>query len=126
MRHPLLTEADAVPNDVGLAHGTVIITGSNMSENHFFADNRLNMVLAYAGAPVWRADDFSRMKLFTSMRVEDDISRGISTFMLNCCAFVPWWPTRSRKKPMMALVDEIFKGTNSADRIVGATAGSRG
>ena len=28
---------------------------------------------------------------------------------------------RKENKPMLCLIDEIFKGTNSADRIVGAT-----
>lgn len=124
MRHPLLTEADAVPNDVGLAHGTVIITGSNMSgKTTFLRTIGLNMVLAYAGAPVCAGGmALSRMKLFTSMRVEDDISRGISTFYAELLRIRAMVAYQEQKKPMMALVDEIFKGTNSADRIVGATA----
>ncbi len=28
---------------------------------------------------------------------------------------------RKENRPMLCLIDEIFKGTNSADRIVGAT-----
>ena len=124
MRHPLLAETDAVPNDAGLAHGTVIITGSNMSgKTTFLRTIGLNMVLAYAGAPVCAAGlALSRMKLFTSMRVEDDVSRGISTFYAELLRIRAMVAYQKERKPMMALIDEIFKGTNSADRIVGATA----
>ncbi|MFR1480080.1 MAG: MutS-related protein [Hydrogeniiclostridium mannosilyticum] len=123
MRHPLLAETDAVPNDAGLAHGTVIITGSNMSGKPLLRTIGLNMVLAYAGAPVCAAGlALSRMKLFTSMRVEDDVSRGISTFYAELLRIRAMVAYQKERKPMMALIDEIFKGTNSADRVVGATA----
>ena len=41
----------------------------------------INLVLAYAGAPVCAAYmEADIMKIFTSMRVTDDVSNGISTF----------------------------------------------
>jgi len=89
----------------------------------FRAEGMRHPLLAYAGAPVCAAGlALSRMKLFTSMRVEDDVSRGISTFYAELLRIRAMVAYQKERKPMMALIDEIFKGTNSADRVVGATA----
>lgn len=124
MRHPLMEESEAVPNDINLEQGIGIITGSNMSgKTTFLRTIGLNTVLAYAGGPVCAESmELSRMKVFTSMRVEDDVSRGISTFYAELLRIRTMVAYHEQHRPMMALIDEIFKGTNSADRIVGATA----
>ena len=81
----------------------------------------INLVLAYAGGPVL-ADSFkcSLMKIYTSMRLEDDIS-GISTFYAELLRIKEIVEANHRGERMIALIDEIFKGTNSKDRIYGAT-----
>ena len=61
------------------------------------------------------------MKIFTSMRVTDDVSNGISTFYAEILRIKTMVEYRKENRPMLCLIDEIFKGTNSADRIVGAT-----
>lgn len=120
--HPLLPEQTAVGNTISLKGETVVITGSNMSgKTTFLRTVGINLVLAYAGAPVC-ADSctVSCMQLFTSMRVVDDVQHGISTFyaeILRIKGMVEYGKTGF---PMICLIDEIFRGTNSADRIVGA------
>ena len=64
----------------------------------------------------------SPMAIFTSMRVRDDVSQGISTFYGEILRIKRAVSYASEKKPMLVLVDEIFKGTNSKDRILGAKA----
>ncbi|ABX41009.1 MutS-related protein [Lachnoclostridium phytofermentans] len=82
----------------------------------------VNCVLAYAGAPVCANKmTVSYMKIFTSMRVQDDVTKGISTFYAEVLRIKQIIEYSYKKKPMLVLIDEIFKGTNSADRIVGAT-----
>jgi DNA mismatch repair ATPase MutS len=62
------------------------------------------------------------LKLFTSMKVVDDVNNNISTFygeILRVKGIVEY---TKENKPMLVLIDEIFKGTNTKDRIVGAKA----
>ena len=58
----------------------------------------------------------------TSMRVGDDIGSGTSTFYAELKRIRDMIAYSRSRQPMLALIDEIFKGTNSADRIVGAKA----
>ena len=81
----------------------------------------INLALLYMGAPVC-AKEFkaSYMKIFTSMRVTDDVAHGISTFYAEILRIKTMSEYKKINQPMLCLIDEIFKGTNSADRIVGA------
>ena len=123
LRHPLINPSKVVPNDAAFKGGATIITGSNMSgKTTFLRTLGINLILAYAGAPVcaeiMHAD---YMKIFTSMRVTDDVSNGISTFYAEILRIKSMVEYKKNEMPMLCLIDEIFKGTNSADRIVGAT-----
>lgn len=123
MRHPLISPDTVVANDADFKGGATIITGSNMSgKTTFLRTLGINLVLAYAGAPVCAGYmEADRMKIFTSMRVTDDVSNGISTFYAEILRIKTMVEYRKENRPMLCLIDEIFKGTNSADRIVGAT-----
>ena len=123
MRHPLIAPEVVVENDASFKGGAAIITGSNMSgKTTFLRTLGINLVLAYAGAPVCAEYmETDVMKIFTSMRVTDDVSNGISTFYAEILRIKTMVEYRKENKPMLCLIDEIFKGTNSADRIVGAT-----
>lgn len=120
--HPLIEEKKAVANDFETNNRTCIITGSNMSgKTTFLRSIGVNLMLAYAGGPVC-AEYFETgcMKLFTSMRIQDDVSKEISTFYAEILRIKSMVLYSLGKKPMIVLIDEIFKGTNSADRIIGA------
>lgn len=123
MKHPLIKPDVVVENDACFKGGATIITGSNMSgKTTFLRTLGINLVLAYAGAPVCAAYmETDIMKIFTSMRVTDDVSNGISTFYAEILRIKTMVEYKKKNKPMLCLIDEIFKGTNSADRIVGAT-----
>ena len=124
--HPLIGSEKVVANSAVIGHGTTVITGSNMSgKTTFLRTVAINMALAYMGAGVC-ADSMklSFMKLFTSMRVMDDVAGGISTFYAEILRIKDMAEYISgendREIPAACFIDEIFKGTNSADRIVGA------
>jgi DNA mismatch repair ATPase MutS len=123
--HPLLSPQEVVANSAHLAQGVTVITGSNMSgKTTFLRTLAMNLVLAYTGAGVC-AEHFEAnyMRIFTSMRVMDDIAGGISTFyaeILRIKGMADYMKQGEDKIPAICLIDEIFKGTNSADRIVGA------
>lgn len=120
--HPLISPDSVVANSVTLTHGLTVITGSNMSgKTTFLRTIAINLALAYMGAPICgRALRGGYMKLFTSMRITDDVSSGTSTFYAEILRIKRMAEYRHRNEPMLCLIDEIFKGTNSADRIVGA------
>lgn len=120
--HPLIEVKKAVANDFEATNKTCIITGSNMSgKTTFLRSIGVNLMLAYAGGPVC-AEYFETgcMKLFTSMRIQDDVCKEISTFYAEIIRIKSMVLYSLEKKPMIVLIDEIFKGTNSADRIIGA------
>jgi DNA mismatch repair ATPase MutS len=121
--HPLVREDIVVSNSFELDGQTCIITGSNMSGKTTFLRNMgVNLILAYAGGPVCgKYFKTSCMKIFTSMRIQDNVSEGISTFYAEILRIKQMVTYSENKTPMICLIDEIFKGTNSADRIMGAT-----
>lgn len=121
--HPLIPLDAVVSNSIKIHKATGIITGSNMSgKTTFMRTIGVNCILAYAGAPVCANKMIvSNMKIFTSMRVQDDVSKGISTFYAEVLRIKQIIEYSYKNEPMLVLIDEIFKGTNSADRIVGAT-----
>ncbi|MDO5010367.1 MAG: mannonate oxidoreductase [Intestinibacter bartlettii] len=123
LKHPLIKIEDAVGNSINLNGQTCVITGSNMSgKTTFLRSIGINLVLAYAGGPVLASNfNASVMKVLTSIRVEDNVNKGISTFYAELLRIKDMTEYNKNKRPMICLIDEIFKGTNSADRIICAT-----
>ena len=83
--HPLLPDEVRVDNDVevGPAGTFLLVTGSNMSgKSTLLRAIGINLVLAGAGGPVC-AEAFRAppVTLWTSMRVQDSLERGVSYFM---------------------------------------------
>ena len=81
----------------------------------------INLVLAYSGAPV-AANNMrcSILDIFTSMRITDDLSNGISTFYAELIRISEIIKHVEKEEETIFLIDEIFRGTNSSDRITGA------
>ncbi len=122
--HPLLESESVVSNTSDISGALTVITGSNMSgKTTFLRTIAINMVLAFTGCPVCaKYYRMPYMKIFTSMRVMDDVSGGISTFYAEILRIkeMAEYVESDQDVPALCLIDEIFKGTNSADRIVGA------
>ena len=123
----LIASKKAVPNSASFTAGTTIITGANMSGKTTWIRTLAGaVILAYAGAPVC-AESFSvsRLAVFTSIRVNDDIGQGLSTFYAELLRIKSMIEYSEKKLPMLICIDEIFKGTNEADRLMGAKAAIR-
>lgn len=121
IRHPLINENICIPNSFEF-NGRNIITGSNMSgKTTFMRSIGTNYILFLAGSMVCATSFYAPLlKLFTSMKVVDDVNNNISTFygeILRVKGIVEY---TKENKPMLVLIDEIFKGTNTHDRIIGA------
>ena len=122
LTHLLIPEEKAVPNDIDATAGTRIITGSNMSgKTTYLRTIASACVLAYAGAPVpGERLCLSPLHIFTSIRVTDDAAHGLSTFYAEILRIKSMMAFKEKSLPMLIVIDEIFKGTNSADRLIGA------
>ena len=124
LRHPLIVKEKVVGNSFVMKDSVCVITGSNMSgKTTFMRTIGLNLVLAYAGGFVL-ADQMTccHMHIMTSMRVKDNVEEGVSTFYGELLRIKEMICYAKEEKPMLCLIDEIFKGTNSLDRIAGAKA----
>jgi DNA mismatch repair ATPase MutS len=120
--HPLIPAAERVANDLSLAcRGTVfIITGSNMSgKSTLLRTVGINLVLAYAGAPVCaHGMTCSHMRIYSKMQVHDNLEERVSTFYAELKRMKMIIDAAKSGDPLIFLLDEIFRGTNSRDRII--------
>ena len=66
--------------------------------------------------------DFPLIKIITSMRIADDLNEGISTFYAELKRIKGIIALAEKDPSMIFLIDEIFRGTNSVDRLSGAKA----
>lgn len=121
--HPLL-DNKRVCNDLKFENQTriLLITGSNMSgKSTLLRTSGINLVLAYAGAPVCaRTFSCSMMKIYTCMRISDNLEKNISSFYAELLRIKDIVQETEENTQVFFLLDEIFKGTNSQDRHEGA------
>jgi len=120
--HPLIANEVRVSNDVVCQNNIFIISGSNMSgKTTFMRSVGVNLILARAGSFVCaKKMSFSQLTIMTSMRIADDLSEGISTFYAELKRIKGIIDRAREESQMMFLIDEIFRGTNSVDRLIGA------
>lgn len=77
----------------------------------------VNIVLALAGAPCCAKNgQVSNLKLFTSMRTQDNLQNGISSFYAELNRIEKMLKLIENNQNIYFLLDEMFKGTNSEDR----------
>jgi hypothetical protein len=123
--HPLLAPATAVANDVRLTVGDtqlLLVSGSNMSgKSTLLRTVGLNAVLAQAGAPV-RARRFrlTTLHVGATLRIQDSLQAGRSRFFAEITR-VSAIVRLARQAPVLFLLDELLSGTNSHDRLHGAS-----
>ena len=128
MGHPLIHASKRINNSFemdGTGH-TILITGSNMSgKSTFLRTIGLNFVLAQTGAVVCATRlSCSPARVFSSMRTNDSLEESTSSFYaeLKRLKQLLELADESNNTPIFYLLDEILKGTNSADRHKGAEA----
>jgi DNA mismatch repair ATPase MutS len=124
--HPLLKRENKICNDFQLdrAQKVVILTGSNMAgKSTFLRTVGVNLCLAYAGAPV----NASRMqtslfRIFTCIKVSDSVQDGLSYFYAEVKRLQALLAATEVADPraVLFLIDEIFRGTNSRERLIGS------
>lgn len=118
--HPLINANKRVCNNFHMdGQGEVImITGSNMGgKSTFLRTVGVNLVLALAGAPCCaKSAQVSNLKLYTSMRTQDNLRDGTSSFYAELHRVEEMLELIQSSPNVFYLLDEMFKGTNSEDR----------
>jgi DNA mismatch repair ATPase MutS len=114
-----------VPNDVHLSGDTrlLIVSGSNMSgKSTLLRTVGINAVLAQAGAPV-RASALrlTPLAVGATLRIQDSLQEGRSRFYAEITRIRELTDRTGGDRPLLFLLDELFHGTNSHDRLVGAS-----
>jgi len=134
LAHPLLAASVAVRNDVQLDSATrfLLISGSNMAgKSTLLRAVGCNAVLALAGAPVCaRMAKISALRVGASLALVDSLAEGKSKFLAEverlrdivALAGGPGSRAQGSEGGCLFLIDEIFSGTNSADRRAAAEA----
>ena len=120
--HPFLG-AQAVRNDFTLQHRHYyIITGANMAgKSTFLRALGINYILAMNGMPVFATSlRVSAYSLFSSMRTTDDLAHGISYFNAELLRLKQLLTACQHNSQTLIILDEILKGTNSADKLNGS------
>lgn len=120
--HPFLG-AKAVRNDFTLQHRHYyIITGANMAgKSTFLRALGINYILAMNGMPVFATSlRVSTYSLFSSMRTTDDLAHGISYFNAELLRLKQLLTACQHNSQTLIILDEILKGTNSADKLNGS------
>ncbi len=131
--HPLIPAKRCVRNDVSLNGETgpriLLISGSNMSgKSTLLRTVGVNTVLALAGGVV-RAESFTLtpVTLGATMRVQDSLQAGLSRFFAEVTKVRALLDLARNRTipPLVFLLDELFSGTNSSDRVAGAEGVAR-
>jgi DNA mismatch repair ATPase MutS len=123
--HPLI--ADAIPNDmVTSADKGVLITGSNMSgKTTFIRAMAINTLLSQTiFTSCSKSYSAPWLNIYTSIRISDDVEEHKSYFQAEAISVLDILQKCDANKPAKSLViiDEIFRGTNTIERIAAAKA----
>ncbi len=126
--HPLIPDQSRVTNDFAVS-GTgsiTLVTGSNMSgKSTFLRTIGINLCLAQAGAPVCASGfEWTWSRLACCIRIDDSLDAGLSFFYAEVKRLKAILDATQERRapPVLFLIDEIFKGTNNRERLIGSRA----
>lgn len=121
MIHPLNTEP--VPNDFENKRG-IILTGSNASgKSTFLKACGINVILAQNfGFALAKEYKGPYVRLYSSMSISDNISKRDSFFVAEAKSLKRMCDATCEYSNVFCLIDEVFKGTNTLERISCATS----
>lgn len=119
LAHPLMPPKSAVGNSISMAQSKLLIlTGSNMSgKSTFLRTVGLNLLLFQMGLKV-RAKHFKAypFQLLSSMSPNDDLNENRSYFQAEILRLRQLTQAMNPERYSFLIMDEILRGTNSADK----------
>lgn len=118
--HPLLN--NFVANDFSIRENGALITGSNASgKSTFLKTIGINVIFAQSLFFTFSKEfKSSFFRVFTSIGTLDSLISGDSYFMVEAKNLKRIIDSLDNKFPIMCILDEIFRGTNTTERIEAA------
>lgn len=120
--HPLIDGCMA--NTLELDGTGLLLTGSNMSgKTTFIRTLVLNALLAQT-LDICFAESYAApyLKLYSSIRISDDITEGTSYYLQEVLTVKRFLEAAQGPAPCLFALDELFKGTNTTERIAAGKA----
>jgi MutS domain V/MutS domain III len=125
-RHPLIGPDGATANHVHLtsAKRMWVITGPNAAgKSTYLRMVGVNLLLAQIGSAVCARDmTLSPVRLLTDVRIRDDLAKHESYFLSEVRRLRRMIVDTETDVPLLGLIDEPFRGTNSSERTAAGIA----
>ncbi len=120
--HPLIQ--NCVTNNISVSNKSVLLTGSNMSgKTTFIRSIGLNLITGLTINTCFaKAITLPIIRIYSAIRISDDLMNDKSYYFEEVLTIKEMLEKSRDGKPSLFLLDEIFKGTNTAERIAGGKA----
>ncbi len=119
--HPLIE--NAVPNDVILHSGSMIMGANASGKSTFMKALAVNAILAQSIFTCCGARaEFPKSTVMTSMAVRDDVTTGESYYVREVKYLKRMLDESQKKGCVLYFIDEILKGTNNKERLAASEA----
>lgn len=126
LKHPLILAEKCVGNPIAYTNWKQfqVITGANMAgKSTYLRTIGVNMVMAMSGATVLASYfRFKPVQLFTGIKTTDSIQDGESYFFAELKRLQELIDRLKSGQSLFIILDEILRGTNSADKQKGSKA----
>ena len=117
MVHPLIYEC--IPNDLHVDKKSILLTGSNMSgKTSFIRAIGINIITGLTINTCFaKSFSFPRLKIYSAIRINDDLMNDKSYYFEEVLTIKEMIDEGKKGIMNLFLLDEIFKGTNTVERI---------
>lgn len=117
MYHPLII--DCIPNSIQVADRSILLTGSNMSgKTSFIRTVGLNTITGLTINTCFAGRfSLSRLRIYSAIRISDDLMNDRSYYFEEVLTIKEMIENSQKSESNLFLLDEIFKGTNTIERI---------
>lgn len=117
MYHPLIE--NCVPNNIDVGDRSILLTGSNMSgKTTFIRSVAINVITGLTINTCFASSmAFSRLRVFSAIRISDDLLNNKSYYFEEVLKIKIMLDRSQDNQSNLFLLDELFKGTNTVERV---------
>ncbi len=120
--HPLIN--NCITNSINISNKSILLTGSNMSgKTSFIRSVGINIITGLTINTCFAESmTIHKCKIHSAIRISDDLFNDKSYYFEEVSTIKKMIECSSSEAPNIFLLDEIFKGTNTVERIAGGKA----